>query len=454
MEKGKRSQLILGETPPIDHYLIKDPSKARLAVGILQSRKAKAPTALDLPSVPVLNTQEAFLNIIKSQLPQGELETGVWLGKIKRAAMLANKFLREVLDVPRVFVPEKTDITDNDLLEELLDIDNPQDLAEFAASKLSDINSSRPSSQKQLEQIRACMFAKTISASYELLNRRFEILSEAKDFLERALRGEIDDIPQFVEQRKGKEGDFCDNSTLMYSDALGVKVKFCSRAKAFNSALLKLIIYPEANIETALKDGVGMRIEANLKELPLIVESLVQYLDSQKASLHINSKLLLEVKGNLLDTNFLKYLNDSYDIVQFKGEDKKNKKSASKYKDIKLRFKILYEGQEVSVEVQLVHAGHRNEQGLANHLIYDLYKYIIAMQRLAGFVPKRWLDYWVNKVSKATKISPNNIIESLEQGGHIRKLLVGKRKTPIYVVPDIFNLSPIVPERQKRLVKR
>ncbi len=392
-------------------------------------------TVIDLPSIPAAEEEKtkvseipAWVKYLYAQFPRSEEMTDdEYLLKIKQSAEAAMDFLREVLDIPRALVAAPTGI-DRDRTDWLEHIQHAHELNDLKIiyKELQKINTQgrkrKISQDALLKHVALCAFVKTTVVMFMLNDGRIELREKAFHFLNEAIFGKLDDIEPLLISTSEDVVMSCKESSV---PELDIKASYCSRLKSMYSAAMKLILNREANLNQALKDAVGIRIELAHNNIPIFVSHIIKYFTSQKEAYGIdeydNGKIFrLEIKGDLLSQKEIDNISNQFPNLDIKF-DRDNKKSAYKYKDIKLRFKIIYQSTPVNVEIQILHEGNKNESGFSNHLLYDLKKKVLIMQRLFNVVPRKWLEHAIAQVSAVTNLSITKIEESFF-GGILRKV--------------------------------
>ncbi len=413
-------------------------------------------TSIDLPSIPVshkMGNEEfnelktpLWMQHLYAQFPRSEEMTEEqYLLKIKESAENAMYFLRNILDIPRILVPAPTSIDRErrDWLAYIKSIKSLEDLSEIYQSlQLINEKQGRKNKMSQdslIKHVALCAFAKTTAVMFTLNDGRIEMREKAFAFFEKALKGDVEGIePLFKEPQSGESGVVC-NRVLV--PKLNIQASYCSRLKSIYSSAMKLILIRNADIQQALKDAVGIRVELAQQDILEFVNHIIEYFASQRKSFAIEnfddkSFLKLDVKGNLLSSEDVENLQDKFPYLDI-NFDRENDKSSSKYRDIKLRFVISYQNTPVNIEIQILHKGHRNESGFSNHILYDLKKRVLVMQRLYGVVPNKWLGHAIGKVSEATKLSADKIWDTFFSSSVVRR--VNKR----LVAPSFYQEKPL-----------
>ncbi len=412
-------------------------------------------TSIDLPSIPVIRKNNknkpneletpSWMQHLYTQFPKSaEMTEEQYLLKIKKSAENAMYFIRHILDIPRILVPAPTSIDRDrrDWLDYIQSAKKLEDLEEIYQS-LQLVNETRGRKNKisqdsLIKQVALCAFVKTAAVMFTLNDGRIETREKAFSFLDKALKGKVRGIKSLFKELQVGNGKICNEVII---PGLNIQASYCARLKSIYSSAMKLILDRNANLQQALKDAVGIRMELDQQDILDFVKYIIEYFVSQRDSFAIENFddkffLKLDIKGDLLSSEDVNSLQSKFPYLDV-NFDEENDKSSSKYKDIKLRFVISYQKIPVNIEIQILHKGHRNESGFSNHILYDLKKKVLVMQRLYGVVPKKWLEHAIENVSGTTKLSVDKIWDTFFSSVVIRK--INKR----LIAPKFYQEKPL-----------
>ncbi len=398
-------------------------------------------TALDLFSIPNTSKKQVkpdgiepnawVKDYLYKQFPRSEEMTEEqYLLKLKSSAEHAMYFLRHILDIPRILVPAPTsaDIDRRDWLDYIKSAKSINDLEDiYKALQAVNIRRGKKdkiSQQALVKHVALCAFIKTTVVMFMLNDGRIELRERAFEFLNNSLLNGGNNIePLFITYRDSNDAHSCQEYIVR---DLNIKASYCARLKSIYSSAMKLILDRKANLKQALKDAVGIRIEVDHQDISIFIAHIVKYFKAQEKKYGImgseNGKVFrLDIKGDLISQEDKERLRKQFPYLDI-SLDNQNKKSASRYRDVKLRFVMNYHSAPVNIEIQILHKGHKNENGFSNHILYDLKKKILVMQRLFGVIPRRWLEFAIDQVSTETKLASKNIWDLFSSSKIIRKI--------------------------------
>ncbi|MCF7833962.1 MAG: hypothetical protein K9L98_01590 [Candidatus Pacebacteria bacterium] len=292
-----------------------------------------------------------------------------------------------------------------------------------------------------------CRLVKVMIAIYETLKNEANELNKAKDLFESKMISDNKvDSPLISISTDGK-GD-----KLFFLREFGDKKgKINSRAKDFEKVILRFINRPEANIQEALKDGVGFKLSIEQEDIPVISEVLIGWLINQ---MHVENVLFEDI--NLLSSDDLKNINKNINKNKNKKFSKKikikstidkkvekNATSQGEYKAIVITgivsAKNLGGGlkKDKRFEIQIVTPDNKNNKKGMNHAIYDLAKKVSARTRLDGGCPANVYEKFIQEASVESGMSVNNVKECIK--GIIKIKVKHKKPYFYYISEDIYK---------------
>ena len=223
--------------------------------------------------------------------------------------------------------------------------------------------------------------------------------------------------------RRGTDGGYdqiigvaLDGSTIMNNVVQSAQGESYYRGKNRWSFVTKFLVKPEATVQEAIKDGLGLKVEANTKQdislfLQLFLRELFLKFRFQKVNIE-NTHLLSE--KNLSDLKFvatelIKELisQNQLDSGTINGEDvikftnNNNPHSDANFKAIKIcegEVLVPKSGGKDTInvsrgfEVQFVLSANSNEDGFSSHHIYEAKKKLAVVTRDLGSFTEEYLD--------------------------------------------------------------
>ncbi len=179
----------------------------------------------------------------------------------------------------------------------------------------------------------------------------------------------------------------------------------CFRTKELESIIIKLMRRAEYDAEKAASDSAGMRFELNEKGIPSAILNFVKYMTESGSYIFQDGRIEIDAKNIKLSNevvNELRQICSKHGIGFVLEEGIPNKESGSRYRAVNVvvsGFELPNKGK-MSLEAQFVPIANKNERGLENHHIYDIFKRITIMTRLFGSVNQDWLK---EEVARAVK---------------------------------------------------
>ncbi len=234
------------------------------------------------------------------------------------------------------------------------------------------------------------------------------------------------------------------------------------RGKSRNSFVTKFLLKPELTVEEAIKDGLGLKFEANSKEeLKFLLEIVLRELFLRFVSSPVkikNTSLFKEEEINILKENLSLFSQEMYDLLQdrdllagltlSKGSDlmtlsdRENPYSDINYKDVKIsggQVRLPKRGEEGALlvsrplEVQFVLSGNSNEDKFSNHNIYEAKKKLAVTTRNLGSFTEDYLDIVVQEAAIRSGLGFDTIKEHFLQT-ILAKVVLPKKQLPRFVV--------------------
>ncbi len=179
----------------------------------------------------------------------------------------------------------------------------------------------------------------------------------------------------------------------------------CFRTKELESIIIKLMRRAEYDAEKASSDSAGMRFELNERGIPSAILNFVKYITQSGSYIFQDGRIEIDAKNIKLSNevvNELRQICSENGISFVLEEGVPNKESGSRYKAVNVvvsGFELLDKGK-MSLEAQFVPTANKNEKGLENHHVYDIFKRITIMTRLFGSVNQHWLKEEVTRAVK------------------------------------------------------
>ena len=213
------------------------------------------------------------------------------------------------------------------------------------------------------------------------------------------------------------------------------------RSKGFEGVILRFLTRSESSAESALADGIGLRIfidrEQALRLAPILYKWFVQGMKIE-GIIEIENKSFLgkkevnELARRLIETG--KEIKkerrtssgDTFTpkegfIISEKKSKGSNPASAGDFKALLLKGSLRFSDKDETLtfesissharqfEIQLVLPDDKNEAGEGNHHIYEAKKCIIARTRLDGWCPKSAFDEFVKDAAEKSGLDPKQI---------------------------------------------
>ncbi len=218
------------------------------------------------------------------------------------------------------------------------------------------------------------------------------------------------------------------------------------RDKKPDSQITKYLTRPESNVQEALKDAIGVRVEiANERieeALILVVTFLQKYLAAD--GLKIEDRYVLAEHG---EQRLLALKEGLATIPGIKSEvtvtaatlDDDNPFSAQSFRVVKVLANIMIPGTDRirSIEFQIVEPESRNEKKLSGYPIYELKKKITVMTRLFGGCSQSWMKKQLAQISDADGYA-EKIIDELRADSKDR-FLISLTGTGKYAAASVYD---------------
>lgn len=323
------------------------------------------------------------------------------------------------------------------------------------------------------QSIKYCRLIKATMATFETTKHDAEFLEKLTSHFESSLISDGDEIPlRFVgNHRDGIEFMAQDTDDYVIDGVLA------SRPKEFDGVVLRYLVRPESNAETALEDGIGVRIIIDKKQALRLIPILFEWFTKK-----MNMDVIDIENGNFFtkeqEADLKRRLSGAEDSFNFK-ENSLNGVSAGNFKSLRLKGHLSFSEKDASVvirsprgntkthesisiharkfEIQLVDPENENEKNEGHHSVYYLKKLITARTRLDGWCPKTEFDQFVNQASFDSGMTSDEI-RGFVLGKHAENPSIKKRiarKAPIVELKlnkrKIIYLAFSIYERWKKL---
>ena len=201
------------------------------------------------------------------------------------------------------------------------------------------------------------------------------------------------------------------------------------RGKSRNSFITKFLIKPDSNVQEAVKDGIGLKMEADDREsikslMGMVLRELFLQFNVQKVEIEntrlFNPEMMMRLEQQIRDfVENLKYtLEDigSKNLITITEDN--NPHSDSQFRAIKIcegELNIPRGGVQGAMtvnrnfEVQFVLSNNSNEDNFSNHYVYEAKKKLAATTRNIGTFPENYLDTIVHEASYKSGLGFDNI---------------------------------------------
>ncbi len=191
------------------------------------------------------------------------------------------------------------------------------------------------------------------------------------------------------------------------------------RGKSRNSFVTKFLIKPDSNVQEAIKDGIGLKIEADDREsikslMGMTLRELFLQFNIQKVEIEntrlFNPEMMIKLERQIKD--FVENLTyvlekaDTKNLITITEDN--NPHSDSLFRAIKIcegELEIPRGGVQGAMsirrnfEVQFVLSNNSNEDHFSNHYVYEAKKKLAATTRGIGTFPESYLDTVVHEAS-------------------------------------------------------
>jgi hypothetical protein len=267
---------------------------------------------------------------------------------------------------------------------------------------------------------------KTTLAAFETLKHDAQLLdSITKDFenslVSPVVPGETTSVPLI--SLDGEE-----ENKFYAKDNGGVEGSVETRAKKFESIMLRFITRPESSAKTALKDGIASKItiaENNAVELlPILHNWLTKdmgvkfmNIENQNYFSGARAKNMENKLTKILPPNTFSFYTDKGNLTSMGGYqalkitgiiqvfEEKNGKSIAKNLSPHAR----------QFEIQIVHPDNENEKGKGHHSIYNVARLVAARTRLDGSCPGDVFNEFVKDAHEKSGEDVKDIISYLTE---------------------------------------
>ena len=224
------------------------------------------------------------------------------------------------------------------------------------------------------------------------------------------------------------------------------------RGKSRDSFVTKFLIKPDSNVQEAVKDGIGIKMEADslaavnslmgmiLRELFLRFN--VQDVNIENTHLFNNRRMAtLKKQIKIFLDNLEQMLNDENNR-RISVIDDFNIYTDSHFRAIKIcegKMDVPREGVRNATlisrnfEIQFVLSNNSNEDGFSNHYIYDAKKKLAVTTRNIGPFSEKYVDTVVYEASRESGLGFNSIKEYF-LSEVLSKIIVSGTKTKRFVV--------------------
>lgn len=294
-----------------------------------------------------------------------------------------------------------------------------------------------------------CALISTGIAAMEAQENVVEDLIGEAGFFEQELIRRTSKFHLFNVYEVGSEkGDTNDRKFDGLAGNPDIKGTFAVRGKTISSFITKWLARPETSAETALKDGIAMRITVSKNSLSDTVQAVTKWMEER-----FGAHSLKFENDNLLsweEFETLKLYLRSIDADATFGENEKTSISSDRFSAFKIvgSFEVPeggnYRNKKVPrrFEVQFVLPHNKNERKTLNHYVYDVVRKVAVMTRLLGSCEKKILDEYIKEAAERSGMTAQNIFEMLTEPGsgrliehHGKTRQTGKR----FVVSSIFE---------------
>lgn len=406
------------------------------------------PTIIDLRSLPgnaepdeILQWTAKWLNLPLSDLKDdGATESSRELYKMLNQSMnMASDYMRGTLRLERqlrsMFPPDGTPP----------ELSGHQDLIDLLKKTVHLGAEDTGLSKSALY----CGFVAVAVAGVDSHKHRVgDLIGEAR-YLERELTaGSKDEAPLLAVYDVGSSDER--KFSGMYGDA-SVKGTFVIRGKAWDSFFTKWLSRPETSAETALKDGIAMRLTIRKEDMAEAADSLISYLQERFGAYDFkieDDNMFDDKKGSEAFANFEEELRlllpDAK--LHFAGNDATGISGGFQALKIVGRFEVPRGGTSDELvarrfEVQLVLPYNKNEKKGLSHYVYDVVRKVSVMTRLFGACEESIYEQYVAEAARQSGMDPETIRDALvnDKNGRLVEHKGKTRQTGMrYVAPSQY----------------
>jgi len=309
------------------------------------------------------------------------------------------------------------DYWDNDLMMKPKKSRDNESWERDTPKLLSNLNSEKLTNQQKIDLFydfimlarktrKGCYFVKTLIASLEAQKIGFEELKEdTKEFTK-----DLIDTNGYTTEKTDEKWRSVEKGNL--------RAKQTSRTKSINRIITKLLNRPKFDVETAINDGVGIRVEVANKE-----DALKMLVDFGKRLNHMGAHSIVIRTRKLLADEFqtdkaLKTNSPINGIKKLIWTQRDLPKSEEFFEDARIVGIVDTEQKNGrQFEIQFVRVGNTNESGLSHHSIWEQMQLAKAKARIQGYITEEEINEFINKA--LTEVS--NRDELMKEVNHERK---------------------------------
>lgn len=230
-----------------------------------------------------------------------------------------------------------------------------------------------------------------------------------------------------------------------------VKGTFVIRGKAWDSFFTKWLSRPETSAETALKDGIAMRLTVPRNDFAPAAKSVIAYLQERYGAYDFkieDDNMFDPKKGggefSVFETELRGLLPDTK--LQFAENEASGLSGGYQALKIVGRFEVPRGGTGSELvarrfEVLLVLPYNKNERKGLSHYVYDVVRKVSVMTRLFGACEESIYDQYVAEASRLSGMDVKTIEEALvnDKNGRLVEHKGKTRQTGIrYVAPTQY----------------
>ncbi len=258
---------------------------------------------------------------------------------------------------------------------------------------------------------------------------------------------------------------------LGISDKKTVLTDAYYRGKSRESFVTKFLIKPKSTVQEAIKDGIGIKIEAKNKDdiqalMGMVLKELFLQFGVTKVEIE-NTRLFnpnemknIEEEINFFSSNIQDVLsrkNIKTSNITIKITEDNNPHSDSHFRAIKICNGILEVPKggakkamiiDRDFEVQFVLSSNSNEDKFSNHYVYEAKKKLVATTRNIGSFSEKYLDVIVQEASFKSGLSAEKIKEHfldtilskiISSRGKTKRFVVSKRVLKLMEIEMFYN---------------